>query len=79
MREDTLNLIKAAIERIEAQQTQILKNVSKLRAEEPLGLSSYEEVAISLNPRELSSSTSSSVYSTYSSSYSTSHSLAEES
>lgn len=76
MCEDTLSLIQAAIERVEAQQTQILKLVSKLRAVEPLGLSSFEEVAISLNPRSTSSSLS---YSTYSSSCTTGQSLEEDS
>lgn len=76
MREDTLSLIQAAIERVETQQTQILKLVSKLRTAEPLGLSNFEEVVISLNPQSTSSSLS---YSTYSSSYTTGRSLEEDS
>lgn len=76
MREDALDLIQAAIERIETQQTQLLKIIGKLRAAEPLGLSNFEEIAISLDPRALSSSSS---YSIYSSSYSTSQDLEEDS
>ena len=76
MRDEVFDLIQAAIERVEAQQTQILMLVGKLRAAEPLGLSNFEEVAISLNPRSLSSSSS---YSTYASSYTINQSQEEDS
>ena len=76
MHDEIFDLIQAAIERLETQQTQILTLVGKLRAAEPLGLSNFEEVAISLNPRSLSSSSS---YSTYASSYTTNQSQGEDS